>query len=506
MSTVMLGSLAPMLGLTQEGRRVLASAGPVSDEYMLARDDVAVIMGPVGSGKTTASIKKALISAARIRPTGEASEASPHGHRRYVLGVFREKYDNLWKATIPSWQKVFPPDMPGSDWTGASPRAAQHVLRWRDDVGEIEMIVRFRAFSDTADPNDMLGNEFTDVYLNEINTLPESLFEALLGRIGRDPPAELIGRTGRVWGDCNAMSVTNWVYRDFFESPKPGYRLYRQPGGLEPGAENIAIVGRAYYEKMAMLNATRPWWVRRMVHNIPGVTQGTDLVYPKWVDHVHQVDELRPLPGLPIVVGVDGGLTPAAAYTQETADGQARVLAEIALERAGMAELARAMLALEARLFPDYEFATVCDPAMGAGEDTEDGSVRRALERHLKRKVRLAGTNNPELRWGAVRAKFDLALDAGRPGILVAKACKGLVRGFAETYHYRKTNGTNDLSSVQKTFDSHVHDALQYAALDWGTARARLSAARRADEIKAQRDKSRRAVSGGYNPFSRSYG
>jgi hypothetical protein len=46
-------------------------------------------------------------------------------------------------------------------------------------------------------------------------------------------------------------SVTEYVYRDFFESPKPGHVLFRQPGGLDPDAENIQAVGRAYYENSA---------------------------------------------------------------------------------------------------------------------------------------------------------------------------------------------------------------------------------------------------------------
>jgi hypothetical protein len=83
-------------------------------------------------------------------------------------------------------------------------------------------------------------------------------------------------------------------------------------------------------------------------------------------------------------------------------DGQLRVYAEIALERGGMEELAKAMLALEARRFQGCEFRTVCDPAMVAGEDKipdgdigsqqriSRGSDRQRLSKALGRKVDLA--------------------------------------------------------------------------------------------------------------------
>jgi hypothetical protein len=109
----------------------------------------------------------------------------------------------------------------------AQGRAHRHDHRF----GLIEMTMQFRAFGDSMDTDDVLGNEFTDVYLNEWNTLPEDLAIALGDRVGRDPPFEISGRVGRFFGDCNAPSVTEYVYRDFWEDPKAHHVLYRQPGG-----------------------------------------------------------------------------------------------------------------------------------------------------------------------------------------------------------------------------------------------------------------------------------
>lgn len=474
----------------------MRSAGPVSDSYILNDSPVALIIGPGGSGKTVASIKKALVEAQRIRPGAD-------GVRRYVLGVWRQKYDNLWKATIPSWWRILPRDLPGSQWTGSSPRTAEHVVNFEDGFGPIQLIARFRAFGESANPDDMLGNEFTDCYLNEWPTTVEELFSALVDRVGRDPPREITRRSGRFFGDGNAPDVLHYTYRDFYEKQREGFRLFLQPSGLAPEAENLQAVGREYYQNSAMLNAHRPWWIKRMIHAQPGFTRASDPVYPKWDDARNLSPlPLRFYPELPVIAGVDGGLTPAAVYMQETAGGQVRILAEVALERGGMKELSVAMLATEARLFPDATFITRCDPAMGAGEDVEGSSDRKRLETFLGRKVKLARTNNFDERAGALLAKFDLTLDSGTPGLMLDPRCHGMRRGFNQTYAFRNVQGTNDRGSVVKTFDSHVHDAAQYAALELGSAQLNRSLAAQGkakrERIAANREAQR------YSPLRRS--
>ena len=115
---------------------LLRSAGPVSDAFMLSTSAITAICGPVGSSKTIASVKKGLIEAQRIYPGADKV-------RNYKLGCVTQKYDNQWKATIPSHWKIFAKDLAGSSWTGASPRAAQHILTFEDRFGKIRAIKDF---------------------------------------------------------------------------------------------------------------------------------------------------------------------------------------------------------------------------------------------------------------------------------------------------------------------------------------------------------------------------
>lgn len=475
---------------------LMRSAGPISDAYIFAYDPLMLLNGPGGSGKTTASAKKSLVETQRMRP-------GPDGQRRYVLGTWRNKYVNIWKATIPSWWKVFPKDLSGSNWSGASPREAEHTVKFEDRHGPLLMINRFRAFGDAMDPDDVLGNEFTDVYLNEWNTLPEELQIALADRIGRDPPKEISGRVGRYFGDCNAPSVTEAVYRDFWEFPKPGHRLFRQPGGLHPDAENIQAVGREYYLNTVKVNAHRPWHIKRMVHNQPGYSRANMPCWPEWDDDRNLAKATIPvLKELPVIVGVDGGMTMRAVYMQERGDGQLRILAETSIERAGVTDLSTRMLAIEATpRFAGCEFTDSCDPSMGAGEDLPEGSDRSRLSEKLGRDVKLAPSQDVGARHDAIRSKLRHTCDGGEPGLLLDPSCKTLRRGANETYHFRKIQGTDDVGGVAKTLDGHTCEAGEYGALLCGTAIAR----RRVGAIKAEkaqrREQNRKAKR--YDPMAR---
>ncbi len=490
-----------------ETLNLLDSAGPISDAYIVGSDPVAVIEGPQGSGKTVASVKKALYSAQRMLPTARDAQGRPL--RRYVLSIWREKFEDLWNATIPSWWTIFPKDMPGSEWVGARPRRATHVINFEDGWGPVQLTAAFMAFGDVANPEDLRGLQFTDAYLNEIDTMPEDLFTYLVGRVGRDPPPEVMKRNGRLFGDENAPDVMKWTYRDFHDVKKDGYRLYRQPGGLSPQAENKRAIGVGYYQNQMRINAHKKWWIKRMVHNIPGMTRGLNLVQEKYDDDT-MVSEtpLEVFRELPVLVGIDGGFTPAATYCQEAPDGQGRTLAEIALERGGMEELGAAMLAVEAQpRFRGCEFVDRCDPSMTAGEDNasgaalEKGSDRQRLSKVIGREVVAASTNVPSRRHAAVGDKIGLNLGPGRPGYILDPSCRILRRAKQQTYHFLHTKGTNDLARVAKTFDSHVSEAEEYAYLEMGSdvARKRKSDVQRAREAKRQ--ESRHA--GRYNPFAR---
>lgn len=498
--------------LLQRTRNLLKSSGPVADSYIVGTDPFAAINGPIASAKSTATNKKILLSGQRMFPLGTTDGRA---YRRYPVSVWADSYKRLWNAVIPSWWKLFHKDFPGTHWVGSPPRSAMHKIEFDDDYGRVEIIVGFLAFSADDTEDDVRGFEFADAVLPEMDTLPETLLENLQGRVGRDPTPAQMMREGRIWGDLNAPSVSNWTYPLLlkhlpakavgrFVSPiNQNFVLYRQPGGREPNAENLEAMGRDYYHKRAEINAHRLHWVRRMIDNIPGVTRGEHLVYPSYDDdRMRSPQPLKVYPELPILVGIDNELSPAACYGQELPNGQLRTLAEIALQGHTIETLGRKMLALEKLRFPDCEFSDVCDPAMKAGEDDGVESQRKRLEGVLGRKVRLAETNEPDVRRAWVNDKIEgPTLPAGEPSYIADPSCEYLRQGKVETFRYRRIQGTDDLGSVAKSFESHISEAEQYMASQCGTAQAR----KRRSNMKAEREKKQRdaAQQGRYNPIRR---
>lgn len=487
------GSLDATLKQTDGGRNLLASSpGPISDAFLLDRSPVSVIVGPQGSAKTTTCTKRALLRTTRMPPWA-------NGVRRYTLGIFRQTYRQLWDSTIPSWLAVLPKKAENAEWSGSSPNPATHVVKWRDLWGECELHALFRGFDESADPNSMRGSQFTDVWLNELDTLPEDLFVWLVGRVGRNPVETVLRRPGWLFGDMNAPDVLNWTYRDFFEDPKPGYTLYRQPGGRETGAENLDVVGPDYYARQASINAHRPWWVRRMVDNRPGFSRDADLVYPEYDDDTMRASApLEVYPELPVIVGSDAGGTTHAAAILQFAYGQCRVLAEVIPPRGGATELGEAVADVLAQpRFKNCEIVAVCDPAAKAAEDTKDGSDRKRLEKAMGVKVDLAPSNDPNERHAWLRAFMKVV--GGKPMFLLDPSIKSIRRGLNQTYAFRKARGTNERQAVVKTPDSHPVEGLEYGCSKSGAS----ATLRRVKDRERARSDRKAAPRERFNPLRR---
>jgi hypothetical protein len=475
---------------------LLESAGPVSDAFIMSRGGRDLLSGPVGSGKTTASVKRALRTAMQQPPmlhNGKRLQGAP---RLYRLNAYRETYKDIWQTLVPSWCKVLDPDKGVGKLVGSSPRPGQFTLDFDDGWGPIHMEVNFLAWGEDADPESLGGTEATDAMLNEMNTHREDLFINLGRTVGRFPNRGEIGLPddpsipyGAIFGDCNAPAPDSWVYRDFWSPKKPpGYRHFKQPGGLDPDAENLKAVGRAYYLGMVEANKHRPWWIKIKVHHRPGFNRETDVIYADFDDELHVSQEpLKVYPILPVLVGIDGGLTPAAAFEQELGDGHLNILAEAVVERGDEFDLAEKIkVIMGSPRFKGCEFVFQCDPAMDAGADTKVGSARARLAKALGLKVtdiRLAPTNDPETRHAPIRDKIK---DGRRKLTVDATHCPTIRRAMAGTYQYHVTRGTGDRGRAVKNPDSHVMEAAEYAAMQCGTEAARIRRTER-DRQREQR-------------------
>lgn len=464
------------------------SPGPVCEAFRLSRAPVRMIMGPVGSGKTSACLFQMVEIAAAQRP-------SPLDGIRYSkFGVIRDTYRNLQATTIPSWHNWVPKSV--GHWNGEAPMTHEIVMNL-PGIGTINLIVEFIALGENRVEDVMRGWEGTGAYINEADRMTREVLIYVLSRVGRYPSKKIHGGPSwyGVWLDMNAPDTENWTYAGFVEELVQGYEFFRQPSGFSPQAENLENLPDGYYDNIA--RGQPDWWVRRFVRNDFGYSRDGMPVYPEYNDSLHcAADELAPVRGIPLELGLDAGLTPAAIIGQRMPNGQRRVLDEIATTAGAGLGPARFSALLNDLLKERYDGLPIAggsaDPSAAFGQDDAAGekSWIQSVAANTGITIIPAPTNALTPRLEAVRIPLTRLIDGHTPGLLISPRCKALRKGFNSNYRYRRLHVVGD-SRYQEVPDkndaSHPHDGLQYLML-------RGDGYREAMGRKAARDDGRRQI------------
>lgn len=469
--------------------------GPVAEALYWSDADIVGIQGPVGSGKTTTTLKS------RLRRAIMMPRSSIDGTRRYKLLVVRETYRQLWSSTIPSYLEVYPRHL--GEWAGGRGAPVTHVINFDDGHGPIEFRVEFIAFGDDV-ISSMRGVQTTDIWLNETDTVPIEVLTVGIGRIDRWPgaahfegyPPELRGY-GQIIGDFNAPDEDNWTFRVFHdedERKRMGEALsaglpdgtrpiriefHNQPGYGQPGTENLQNVSAAYYPRQiaAMKLAGHGDMIDRLVYNRIVYLRAGDPVFRREFNRRIHVAEatIPPEAGVPLRVGLDQGFKGAAVVAQFLPPFHWHILAELHFpaERLMAAEFGRRLADLLDRRFPGW----VVEAGWGdmAGEHgasqaaDENATWNRLVGKAAGFRVRpqKIGTNRLQPRLEAMRAPLEF-VHAGRPGLLIDPSCKFLIRGFEARYVWKDevdANGDKRKVPDKSLTEANVMDAAQYLLL-----------------------------------------
>lgn len=476
--------------------------GPVCAAYIRSLGPIDAITGPSGSGKTVGTVFKLIRFAVAAMPVTKS------GVVKVRLTVLRDNYRALYRTTIRSWFKWFPPDYPGSQFFGGQDRPAMHRLRLstvrvvdgaRKEV-PVDLDVDFFAVGDIAIEELLKGYETSGGWGNEGDLLAIRVLPFLYDRTGRYPskdelpPGTVLPRM--VCTDFNPPAPNHPLLKacrtgsfqiekpeDPLEAaltslddkkPKTSINFFHQPSGLSAQAENRR--GKTYEEYLSASSVMTENDVRRFVHGLPGYPMDGRPVYHREYDRRRHVAAGRVpvIPGLPLHLGLDQGQTPAAVLFQVSSLGQIRIYRELYLGSGVgytrfLAALVPILTSPPFRGQPPGNYTA--DPAGFYGADKISGELAWAnlISKGLGHPVYPAATNEPATCVEAVRLRLLFQIDATTPGLIIdAEGCPLLIEGFEAEYKYPKLSEKASMDygdAPVKNEHANLHNALQYGVL-----------------------------------------
>ncbi|MBB2200718.1 hypothetical protein [Gluconacetobacter tumulisoli] len=446
-------------------------AVPTVRAFMASDAFVRGLMGPFGSGKSSGCVWEIILRGLRQAP-------GPDGVRRSRWAVIRNSYRQLEDTTIRTVHQWFPPARFGR-WKPTDHSYVIDRMRNEGDDAPVEIEFLFRALDRPDQVGNLLSLELTGAWINEAREVPWAIVEAVQGRVGRYPARRDGGAT---WSglimDTNPPDAESDWFRFFEEQDHsaaiaalaaglPGMtadgfaRLFRQPGGLSAGAENLENLPPAYYQRLAVGKSDE--WVKVYIDGDYGFVMDGRPVFAEYADGFHCA-ECRTVPDLPIYRGWDFGLTPACVWSQVLPSGQWIVVDELVSSSMGIDRFSDEVMQHSARHYPRSVFIDVGDPAGTQRAQTDERTCFEIL--HAKGIAIEPGQQGLAIRLESVRRPLRTLVDGAQPGFLLHPRCRMLRRALMGGYRYRRmqVGGERHADRPEKNRWSHVTDALQYVA------------------------------------------
>jgi len=437
------------------------------------------LMGPFGSGKSSACLWDIVNRGLRQKP-------GPDGVRRTRWAVIRNTYRQLNDTAIKTVHQWFPPPGCGR-WRATEHEYTLNMLISPGDKVPAQIELLFRALDRPDHVRNLLSLDLTGGWCNEAREIPWAIVEALQGRVDRYPPKRDGGATwaGVILDTNPPDSDSKWF--KFFEEEDhtdavtqlaqyiPGLtldnyaRIFKQPSGLSPNAENTTNQSPGYWHRLAI--GKSPEWKKVYVEGQYGFVVDGRPVFPEYHDSIHCPGATEPAraprtdPRLPIYRGWDFGLTPACVFSQISARGQWKVVDELVSTSMGIDRFSDQVLAHSAQYYPDSEFIDIGDPAGEARSETDERTCFDIL--HAKGILIEGGMQTPTIRFESVRKPLRQMDDDGLPAFNIHPRCSQTRKGMMGGYHFRRIQlaGVERFAEKpEKNEVSHPVEAMGYVA------------------------------------------
>jgi len=448
------------------------------------------IRGPVGSGKSVACCVEVFRRALEQKPNKD-------GIRRSRWAIIRNTNPQLRTTTIKTWLDWFPEDQWGK-FMWSVPYT--HNIKQAD----LELEVIFLALDRPEDVKKLLSLELTGIWINEAREVPKSIIDACTMRVGRFPSMRDGGPSwSGVIADTNAPEEDHWWPIMSGEVPVPdhipheqarmlvkpdNWNFYVQPSGMREAldkngnvldyaqnkdAENAKNMLESYYPNL--IRGKTKSWIDVYVMNRLGTIQEGKPVYPMFNAETHIATEEIPIAdGIPLYIGIDFGLTPAAVFGQKVR-GRWLIQAEIVAIDMGIVRFAEMLRQEIATRFGNLDVHIFGDPAGDFRAQTDESTPFQIL-RGAGLRAQPTHSNSVDLRLESVSSNLNKMVD-GKPAFLIDRRCPTLIKGFEGGYSYKRlqVSGERFDDKPEKNMYSHIHDALQYLMLGAGEGRNLIS-------------------------------
>lgn len=442
--------------------------------FFLARHDNKIFITG-NSGKSSGCVFHCFLNACRQKP-------DEHGVRHSKYLIVRDTYPAIKSTILVTWISWFKDKI---KITYDTPIKAE-IKYGLDDGTTIHMELVLIGVSSAQEVEKLRSLEVTGCHINEAASIDKEVFEMIKTRVGHFPAEKDGGAVDPfILADYNAVDTEHWLYKLAEETRPEGHSFYRQPPAVllvdgkyvvNPEAENITrtlpdgsvIKGIDPERYMMMCMGSDPDFIYVNIMNNYGDVRHGRPVFKDYNDSEHcSTKMLKASKGAQLIIGMDQGLTPAAVFTQQLPDGSVQILREITTKDCSLQEFCQDYLWPTIKLeFPEFEknFHVICDPAT-VQRSMNDSKAGTDVIRECGIPFRTAKTNNFIARKEAVthflRLSHKFTLDS---------RCKMLRKGFLSEYKFeeiRAAQSGNFKETPAKNEYSHVHDALQYAMLEY---------------------------------------
>lgn len=380
--------------------------------------------------------------------------------------VIRDSFENLRRTTMQEFFQWFPPGLFGEYLKG------EKCFIWDTERTGLKGKIYFMGIESDEDATKLASMPLAGVAVDEPSP---AAGDGGVSEFVLDTALAQLRQPGMKWYAAklaqNNSDESHWTYRRFWDPgtpAEPGARLMpEQEGGFRAHQtkvpENIDNLPPGYYEKMARQWAHRPDLLRRFVEGKHGYQQQGQPVTPEWEDNRHLTSGMKPVQGVPLYLGWDGGLNPTCLITQVTPQGYWYILEAHVGEEIGVFELITDVIKPRlAMAYPGFELHHIGDPAMASREQSSSAvSAVRVIRKELGGAWR-PGVKGME-RIDPLREVLRRA-SKGRAVVQVdqnnAKAVWWALRGG---WHYHITRG-GQAGGIPKNMHSHPGDATSYLA------------------------------------------